>query len=240
MNRRSSLVRSALFVVALMLSAAACGIPTDQSAQRERFPEDLLDELPPTTATAEPQPESDVILLSIYFHNDNAQLIRVKRPGGESPPINDALQSVVDGPTEEEQRAFAPSIVLTLLPSNLNPRVSRIDDADQVAYITVADEAGFRNNPDRRQAAAELVCTAVQFIRVDGVYIVDSQGIISLTDLDARPISGPANASHYDNCQSPIPTPSSTTTPTAATPTAATPTTEVPTTDAPTTTATVG
>ncbi len=213
MKRHTSLLGSALSVVALILSAAACGIPTDQSATIEQFPEDLLDELPPTTAVADLQPESDVILLSLYFHNGNAQLIRVRRPVTESPPINDALQLVVDGPTEEEQRAFAQSIVLARVPSNLNPRVARIDDADRTAYITVAEEADFRNDPDRRLAAAELVCTAVQFIRVDGVYIEDSQGSISLTDLDARPIIGPANASHFENCQSPVPTPPITTVP---------------------------
>lgn len=204
--RRTRLVRVGSLAAALLVPAA-CGIPTDRSAQIEQFPEDLLEELPPTTAIAEPQPESNVILLSLYFHDDSKQLVRVRRPVPESPPINNALELLVTGPTEEEQRAFAPSgVIVAQLPSNLNPRVSRIDDVDQIAYITVAEEADFRNDPDRRLAAAELVCTAVQFIRVDGVYIEDAQGIISLTDLDARPISGPANASHYENCLSPIPT----------------------------------
>ena len=216
----------AVLVLPLLLSAAACGIPTDQSAKIEQFPEDLLEELPPTTAIAEPQPETNAILLSLYFHNDSDQLVRVRRAVGESPPINEALRLVVVGPTEEEQRVLAPSgVVVAQLPSNLDPRVSQIDDDDQIAYITVADEADFRNYQDRRLAAAELVCTPVQLIRVDGVYIQDSEGIISLTDLKARPISGPANASHYQNCLSPIPalTPSTTGPPTTGTPTSGTP-----------------
>ena len=210
-----------------MAIAAACGIPTGQSAQVEEFPDDLLEQLPPTTAISEPQPESDAVLLSLYFHNDSGQLVRVRRAGSESPPINIALQSVVDGPTEEEQRAFAPAgVIVAQLPSNLNPRVSFIDDDDGTAYITVADEADFRNDPDRLLAAAELVCTAVQFVRVDGVYIEDSKDIIPLTDLDARPIDGPANASHYENCLSPIPAPASVTATTGTT--TGTPTTTTP------------
>lgn len=182
---------------------AACGIPTDESPQVEAFPADLLKELPPTTATPVPQPESEVDSLSLYFHDNNDQLVRVRRPIAPSPTINDALQFVVVGPSEEEQRLQAPAIVLPRLPSNLNPVVTSIEDG--TAVITVADAADFRNDPNRLIAAAELVCTAVQYRDVDGVYIEDSEGTIPLTDLEASPISGPANASHYENCVPPPP-----------------------------------
>ncbi len=178
--------------------AASCGIPTNRSPQVEAFPDDLLQELPPTTATPTAQPESDTSALSLYFHDRNDQLVRVRRV--QAPAINEALQLLVAGPTEEEQLQYLPALILSRLSSNLNPRVSRIDD-DRTAYITVADEADFRNDPNRRLGAAELVCTALQYRLVDGVYIEDSQGIIPLTDLEAVPISGPTNATAYENCQ---------------------------------------
>lgn len=203
MNHPFSLSPRAVVVTAC-LTLAGCSVPTDDGAQAvDDIPEEVFAELPTTTTTT-PVLDEDVVNVRFYFHDEDGVLVRVFRPFDEAPALGDTLTQLLEGPRQDETSPTGRFIQATMNPT-LAPQVTDISDG--VAYLTVSDEPGFREAANRRLAAAELVCTAVQYVLVDAVVISDSQGTIPLTDLDAETIDGPARAVHYEDCEPPLPLP---------------------------------
>lgn len=180
-----------------------CGIPAEDTAQiiDEPRPE-LFETIPETTSTTEPPP-GETVNLRLYWHTDRDILVIVNRAFSESPTIQEALDALTQGPSLEEQGRNPTTFIQRKFNVSLAPRYLSLDLETGEAIIQVADAALFRDDTNRRIAASELVCTAVQYKNIDSVTIVDSLGIIPLTDLDAEPIDGPAMAVHYDDCMPP-------------------------------------
>lgn len=193
--------RLSAFIGALGL-VASCAIPTHDGAQAVgNVPDDVFAELP-TTATTAAVLDASTVNVRFYFHDTRGGLVRVVRPFDEAPRLENTLNELLEGPRQDETSPTGDFIQAAISPT-LAPRVTKIEGG--VAYLTVADEAGFRDAPNRRLASAELVCTAVQYVLVDAVVISDSQDEIPLTDLDAETIVGPATAADYDDCEPAIP-----------------------------------
>ncbi len=201
MSRRSSLFAWTTMLLIGGLTTA-CGIPAEDTAQiiDEPRPE-LFETVPETTSTT--QPPGAAVNLRLYWHTDRDILVVVNRAYSESPSIQEALDVLTQGPSLEEQGRNPTTFIQRKFNVSLAPRYLSLNIETGEAVIQVADEALFREDSDRRIAASEIVCTALQFRNIDSITIVDSLGTIPLTDLDAEPIDGPAMAVHYDDCMPP-------------------------------------
>lgn len=199
---RSGFLARVSFTMATVV-VTACGIPAEESAQiiDEPRPE-LFETVPETTSTTEPPP-GETVNLRLYWHTDRDILVIVNRAFSESPTIQEALEFLTQGPSLEEQGRNPTTFIQRKFNVSLAPRYLSLNLETGEATIQVADAALFREDTDRRIAASEIVCTALQYKNIDSVTIVDSLGIIPLTDLDAEPIDGPAMAVHYDECMPP-------------------------------------
>lgn len=201
MSQRSSLTSLAACFLAGCL-VMACGLPAEESAQIIDDPRpELFETAPETPSTTEPPGET--INLRLFWHTDRDILVVVNRAYSESPTIQEALDALTQGPSLEEQGRNPTTFIQRKFNVSLAPRSLSVNVESGEAVIQVADEALFREDTDRRIAASEIVCTALQFRNIDSVTIVDSLGAIPLTDLDAEPIDGPAMAVHYDDCMPP-------------------------------------
>jgi hypothetical protein len=182
--------------------AAGCGIPTDRQAQSvDNPPEELFEPLPTTTSTTAPNQEV-IYRLRLYWHTDGGVLVVRERIYGVSPTLSEALNELAAGPREGERAEDPSTFYDQKFPAAINPQ--QADVVDGIAYISVADEPDFRGLPNRRLAAAEIVCTTIQFDLVNAVIIEDSLGVINVTDINANPIEGPADASQFDGCEPPL------------------------------------
>ncbi len=187
----------------LLALAAGCGIPTQGEARAiEDPPVALFEPLPTTTSTSLPDRDT-IYRLRLYWHTDGGELVVRERIYGVSPTLSEALDELSAGPRTNELAEDPSTFYGVKFSPSVNPRQDNVENG--VAYILVSDD--FRAEENRRLAAAEIVCTALQFNRVDAVIIRDSQGEIPVTDINANPIEGPADASDFDNCESPPPLP---------------------------------
>lgn len=194
--------RQLVLVVCAAVLLAGCGIPAQDAARPipdEEVPSQLFEVLETTSTT-----ESALapVNLRLFWHTDADVLVAVTRSFTESPTLPEALRDLTLGPSEREQTehpaVFGPRFTQALAPTQLSV-------VEGTATILVADQANFRGSSNRRVTAWEIVCTTLQFKLVERVIIADSQGEISLSDIDARPIEGPADASHYGDCEVPAP-----------------------------------
>ena len=186
----------------LLLFAAACGIPLDESAQVINDPpQELFDELAAATTSTALASTDPQIILRLYWHDEADELVIVRRGLARQPTPDEALAALTQGPTEEELRADRTTFIQVNFESLLDPKFTEVEAG--IATISVADEANLRNSVNPI-IAAEIVCTMLQFRNVDGVEITDSAGKINLTDIGANPIEGAARLIHFDECLEPI------------------------------------
>lgn len=184
-----------------MLLTAGCGVPTQESAQViNDAPPALFEDLPEPTVTTTPQNPGPGIILRLYWHTETGVLVRFERPLSEQPVPDEVLVNLAQGPTEEEQARDPSTLVQRRFVADPPPQFLGVN-GEGTARLRVAD--GIRETDNLRLAAAQIVCTTLQFTLIDSVILEDSQGDIPLTDNDANPIEGPAMASDFGDCEPP-------------------------------------
>lgn len=194
--RRLSL--AALGAGAIMMPA--CSIPTHDAASGLN---DVPAELLASTTTSAPLPEEGPEFeLVLYWHGEQGRLIRVRRPVSTQPTVAEAITRLLEGPTQDEisrnpAEYFQPDAGLT--DAALNPQVS--EPVDGILTITFASQGKFRELDNKRNAAAELVCTVTEFEGISGVIVRDDlPDPIVLPGTNSELIEGPAMRSHYADC----------------------------------------
>ena len=187
----------------LLAVFAGCSIPKDTAASPiTAVPYDLLESNSPTTA--EPVEELTEFKLLPYWvlSTDPRALTLSKRPTEDAPSLQDAYEVLVGGPNEAD-RAEQPDLITYVLVS-LGAVLPENPDQDGILTITIDALSGFKDSPNREPIGAQLVCTFLTFNLVEGVVMVDTNGeAVPLTGFGAATIEGPANASHFNNCEPP-------------------------------------
>lgn len=179
---------------------AACSIPThDAASGLNDVPAELLAS---TTTSAPPPEEGPEFELVLYWHGEQGRLIRVRRPVSTQPTVAEAIARLLEGPTQDEisrnpAEYFQPDAGLT--DAALNPQVS--EPVEGILTITFASQGKFRELDNKRNAAAELVCTVTEFEGISGVIVRDElPDPIVLPGTNSELIEGPAMRNHYADC----------------------------------------
>ncbi len=194
--------RGFVAVGALALAAATgCSIPVDDVARPiDDAPVDLL---AVTTTTPEVVPEEEVeFVISLYFYDDLDQLVEVKRPTEESPPLVDVLAALVANTPEEQEEI--PGIGTRLLADGSLRLVEA--DTGGTGIATVSDDTNLYRDlqADRLQRVySQIVCTLTKAnSELFTVQIVDEQGPIPVQSLlDASVIEGPVDPVQLNDCR---------------------------------------
>lgn len=139
---------------AAAVALAACGVPTEDTAQVEdpaEVPFGLLDEATPTTPPATNVSPTGVAVQVCLLRDD--RLARVRRAGAPDATPTDALQLLAGGPSPDElaagfTTAFADDAVVTDVEATHG--VARVD-----LTRAFAADAG----PRQALAVAQVVCT---------------------------------------------------------------------------------
>ncbi len=184
-------------LVALGLLTSACVSPRETEAVIiEDVPFDLLGPAAATTTTAAVE-ELGPFELTLFFLADDNTLWRVERAREQAPGLQEALDALVSGPTEEEVENLA---VRARLSEGLNPVASQ--PVSGLLSITVSDEAQFRQDDvNNRLVTQVLVCTMTQFDSVGLVQLRDSEGTIPLSGIESESIGDTATAANYNDCE---------------------------------------
>ncbi|MEZ5343294.1 MAG: hypothetical protein R2706_18200 [Acidimicrobiales bacterium] len=197
---RSSLVGA---LGAVLLVAAACSVPTDGAATPiTSVPYDLLEVNAPTTEPELPASDEGGHIVPVWVLADNpTALFPVTRATEEKEPsLQDAYDALVAGPTEAELAAN-PGLK-TKVPATLAGQLPDNPGADGILTIVVDAGYPFEQAPDKLLITAQLVCTFQFFSSVDGVRIVNTNGVeVGLTNFDTKTIDGAARASDFNNCE---------------------------------------
>jgi hypothetical protein len=182
----------------ILCVAAACGIPGQDSAQVVTdVPAGLLAVTSTTAVAAQNQYPYELVL---YWHAGQGRLVRVVRNVETPPTLQEAVDQLLAGPTQAENANPADFIQPDSGLTQLAPSVSSPDE-NGVVTVTVSPDSGFRNLDNKRQAAAELVCTITEFPGTTGVIVRDDQpDPIGLVGTNSEPIDGPANRSEFGDC----------------------------------------
>lgn len=191
--------RAMIAMASIGLIGAACGIPTQESAEvLPDLPESLLAATTSTIAVAEDESRYE---LALFWHDGQGRLRRIVRPTSLEPTPQEAVDALLGGPTAEENAAN-PAELIALDPGlgdlELDPVVNA--PVDGIMTIDVGD-TDFRELDNKRNAAAELVCTLTQFTGVAGVLVSDSQpDPVVLVGSNSEAIEGPATRAHFGDC----------------------------------------
>jgi len=189
-DRRTPVFRHALVAaLALVLGAAACGVPLDAEPRltpADDVPYDLLASTTTTLVAAVDQGDETSICLAI-----NSSVLSVGRDRSGQPPLNTLLQLVVAGPTEGE--------------ATLGLR-SAIPTADMVT--TVVSEGGtaqvqlgatFAELPGDQQllALAQITCTLTTQPEIDRISFTLAGKEIEVPIADGSLVSRPVTRADY-------------------------------------------
>ncbi len=189
----------------VLLVLASCSIPKDTAASPiTSVPYGLLEKNSPTTA--EPVEEETEFKLLPYWvlSTDPRALVLSNRPRETPPSLQDAYDVLVQGPNDVD-KAENPDLT-TLVPSSLGAVLPENPDENGILTITIDAESGFKDSVNREPIGAQLVCTYLTFNLVEGVEMVDTNGdAVPMTGFGAITIIGPANASHFNDCEPPPP-----------------------------------
>ncbi len=208
---RSTKSRLAIVLIGGLLLAAACGLPEQDQAQvLEELPADLLAVTSTTSATPDEVELDAPFELALYWHDSDqgGRLIRKVRQRTTAPTPQEAIEQLIAGPTEQEvaeteSLIFGPNTGLR--DEELAPVVGEPDGG--IVTVTVSGN-GFRELPNKANAAAELVCTLTEFENIDGVIVRDLQpDPIGLVGANSESIEGPARRENFDDCMTANPLP---------------------------------
>ena len=166
------------------------------------MPYDLLEDNSPTTAVPLVIETEFKLLPYWVLTTDPRALTLSKRPRETAPSLQDAYDVLVQGPNDVDKESN-PDLT-TLVPSSLGAILPENPDEEGILTITIDALSGFKDSPNREPIGAQLVCTFLTFNLVEGVVMVDTNGEpVLLTGFGAATIEGPANASHFNNCEPP-------------------------------------
>ncbi len=203
MLSRFSILTTAL--VGVMASAAACGLPEQDQAQViNDLPADVL-AVTSTTLSAPVEVVSDAPFeVALYWHESDqgGRLIRIVRQRTTPPTPQEAIEQLIVGPTEQE---LADTENFNLFGPNTGLRdeqLAPVVGVPEAGIVTVSvSGTGFRDLPNKANAAAELVCTLTEFDNIDGVIVRDLQPEpIGLVGTNSESIEGPARRENFDGC----------------------------------------
>jgi spore germination protein GerM len=183
-------------LVASLLLAGACGVPTNETAQAidpEQLPESLRPDFTTTTTTSEPAPLTEsatVFLLWLPPDTERRVVVEVSR----EVPLGSSLETVLstlfgsDVRTEQEVEEGYSSALFEL---DLG-EVSIDDGVATIDVIPLTPEGEPSEEPftgDLLGAAAQLVWTATEYEGVMGARIlINGEGVIvPTTNQDAEP-----------------------------------------------------
>ncbi len=190
----------ALVAVFSLAAATACGVSTEDTAQAVEPPAFWE---AATTSTTAPPDDNDLFTLSLYWiasAEAGPLLIRVDRPREAAPTIVDALDALVEGPSEDTEEALP--TIRTFLSAQLAPQVEA-DPTEGLLVVRVADEAGIREEA-RTELFQQLVCTLTEPSltngAVDRIQVVDSQGNIPLTNYNLELLEQGGTRADYGDC----------------------------------------
>jgi len=147
-------LKALLAGVAALTALAACGVPTEDTAQIEddaEVPFGLLDEATTTTPPATGLTPTGTSLQICLLRDDG--LARVRRAGPATPTLSDVVELLAAGPTPEE---LAHDITTAIADDAV---VTDVDAAHGIAEVDLtrafAADAGAR----QALAVAQIVCT---------------------------------------------------------------------------------
>ncbi|MEZ5378991.1 MAG: hypothetical protein R2733_21010 [Acidimicrobiales bacterium] len=188
--------------------AASCGLPEQDQAQAiDDLPEDLLAVTTTTTTAPAAVVDDAPYELVLYWHESDqgGRLIRKVRLRSTPPTPQEALQELIGGPVESEVAEtegvefFGPNAGLK--DAELNPI---IEGPVEGIVTVVVSGTGFRELPNKANAAEELVCTLTEFDAIDGLVVRDAQPEpIGLVGRNSESIEGPARRENFDDCATP-------------------------------------
>jgi len=154
----------------------------------EDYPPSLFET---TTTTTEPIVESPEYSLPLYFVDGNKQLVLISRPRNDFPQIQDVLDKLNEGPSDDERDTTEPQIKSELVGLGLEPlRQELASDG----LLTISVSAALRNlsadEADRRKLiVAQIMCSvALLDDRITSVQFVDEEGPVSFPGPDISPI----------------------------------------------------
>ncbi len=196
--------RRSLFAVAvtLTLAASGCAIPTDENARPvDDVPADLF--ATTTTVVEAVEPDESEFTMTLFFYNDQQQLVLVRRPVEETPVLGEVL-AALSGLTEEELEE-QPGLRTTLL-SDSPLTVTEIDRTARVLTVSAGDTR-YREllvtESDRLQRIfGQVVCTMTAASGdVDRIRLVDPEGTIGVQNSqDGTVLEGPVGPQNVNDC----------------------------------------
>lgn len=200
---RLVLALSVCFTVLL----SSCAVSTNEGVQAlpTENREDLINGTTRTTTVPEPEEDETPVPVDLYFVS-NEQLERVTRDFAPGSRVGNVLDALVQGPLPEEV-ADIPTLN-TRITEALGPSADGKADETGTQTIIVRSEADLRSTIEQeagnaRLIVSQIVCTVVNEIdRISGVRIVDETGeAIEVSSESGELISGPARASHFNDCK---------------------------------------
>lgn len=197
-------------VLAVGLAATGCAISVDerpQALEQDGWEEVLAGTSPTGSTLPADAPEDETVTIRLFFIGLDNKPESVSRAFPPDPGVNDILAGLADGPTDEEQAAFADQLQ-TRIPTPLNPRFGERDADGETVSIVVDPEADFRNlveqEPEQaRLVATQIVCTVLNLNLeedVSGLIIEDDQGPIPVLDANGTRLDGAARLDDYNGC----------------------------------------
>jgi len=166
---------------------AGCSISDIQASPIEDYPPELF--ATQTTTTAEPQPELQRYEMPLYFIDDEAALVLVERPWPDEPTMQNALDALSGGPTEDE-RAENQGIRSEMVGLDLVPRVESFSNGElRIRVGPRLREMGTDKADRLKLVVTQFTCTSVAVnADVVRVRLVDEEGSIPFSGPTTTPI----------------------------------------------------
>lgn len=182
--------RCYLGVAVVAAVAAACGVPTEDSATRvarDKVPFGLAAPTSDTTVTTVPSASAEV---TVYFV-EGGRLVPTPRRISQPVSVADALDAVVAGPTEDEARAGRRS---ALLGSGL---VNRASAAGGIATVDLGIRFTALPSDEQVLALAQLVYTATGLPGITAVTFTLNASPIPVPKADGSLTDAPVARADY-------------------------------------------
>ena len=160
----------AAVVVATLVFASGCGIPTDSSPREFAVPDDVVLN-PPAATTTTAAAAAAAVTRQVYMIGADGRLVVRERAFAEEPTRREVIVALVEGTTEAEQSEGittsipAETIVISTPSSGEGTLTVRLS----APFFTLESEL-------RVQAAAQVVFSGTELQGVRGVLFEDEEG----------------------------------------------------------------
>ena len=162
----------AAVVVATLVFASGCGIPTDSSPREFAVPDDVVLNPPAATTTTAAAAAAAAVTRQVYMIGADGRLVVRERAFAEEPTRREVIVALVEGTTEAEQSEGittsipAETIVISTPSSGEGTLTVRLS----APFFTLESEL-------RVQAAAQVVFSGTELQGVRGVLFEDEGGL---------------------------------------------------------------